>query len=200
MITKKSVREDQLGTLLRKMLQTPEGAEVERFLEEDPDVELTFTGLMMRIYEYHTNSVRTRRRKEAKELGLDSPPQSKSKPKPSLKDLGLDPPIEQTASSAAVAEVTDLMQRIKRGEPRNPDLAVLILNSGWDLERNSKRFTPDEDRGFLEDMANAKDDGVAINENHKLRLKITGQDYIKWLNRKPKADPTGTNGASNGGA
>ena len=54
-----------------------------------------------------------------------------------------------------------------------------ILTSGWDLEGRKEGITPEEDRGFLTDMTTAFDD--EITDSQRLRLRLTGNDYIKWL-------------------
>ena len=164
MPTQKSVLDAELEGLLAQLAKTLEHAALEEFLLSHPDIELPypFINLFKSAYTRHVHSVRIRKRKEARAGGAEA--------------------IEllKPAEISKITEASNLVRQAGRGDPQAAhDLALAILTSGWDFEGRKEGITPEEDRGFLTDMAGAFDD--EINDSQRLRLRLTGNDYIKWL-------------------
>jgi hypothetical protein len=215
MITKKAIKRSQLEAILSRITQTPEGADLEFFLEDDPDVEMPFTGLFMAVYEHHVHTVRLakikRERAAARAAAAVTPAAT-----PTLADLGLDPqptakpppgysrPAPRLRTDAHthpdLIRFQELYRILRRDNncPRYKELCQMIMELGpeWDYDRGP-RWPADEDKLFIEDLATNEDiseDSILLSPKQGSRVRAIGSDFQKWLYDKYATAMRKTNG------
>lgn len=196
MITQKAIKRSQLEAILARITQTPEGIDLVFFLEEDPDVEMPFTGLFMAVYDHHVHTVRLAKiKKERKERAAKAA---------ELKELGLDPEPPPTRVVAlftgqpsavrpkplAVTEFEELYVTLRHDNscPRNKELCAMIAELGaeWDYNRGPER-DPIGDKLFIEDLAfneGISEESVVDTVRQWKRVRAIGGDFLKWLTKK----------------